>query len=74
MGIPMVFVRAFLEVVWISKNRWKFGRNMPMVFDANLGAPIVNKPTRPRIECRKSATGIYLLKNRLLLLMHLLLI
>ena len=63
MGIPMVFVWAFLEVVWISKNRWKFGRNMPSAFEANLGVPIVNKPTKPRIGCRNYVTGFFLLKN-----------
>ena len=73
MGTPMVFVWAFGEVVWISKNTWKFGRNMPLAFDANLGASIVNKPTKSRIGCRNCATIFYLLINRLLLLLHLLL-
>ena len=73
MGIPMVFVWTFSEVVWISKNRWKFGRNMPSALDANLDASIVNKPTKPRIGCRNCATSLNLLINRLLLLLHLLL-
>ena len=58
MGTPMVFVWAFLEVVWISKNRWKFGRNMPSALDANLGAPIVNTPTKACIGCRNCATSL----------------
>ncbi len=65
MGIPMVFVWAFFEVVCISKNRWKFGRNMQAAYDANLGTPIVNKQTKSRIGCRNCATSSYLLINRL---------
>tara|TARA_B100001287_G_scaffold255696_1_gene240001 strand:+ start:445 stop:600 length:156 start_codon:yes stop_codon:yes gene_type:complete len=46
---------------------------MPAAFDASLGVPIVNNPTKPRIGCRNCFIGSYLLKNRLLLLLHLLL-
>ena len=46
---------------------------MPSAFDANLGAPIVNKQTKSRIGCRNYVTSSYLLINRLLLMLHLLL-
>ena len=46
---------------------------MPSAIDANLGASIVNKPTKSRIGCRNCASSFHLLINRLLLLLHLLL-